>query len=90
MGQVVATIKVMPEGVEVNLEELKEKVSEILKDKVEIGKIEEEEIAFGLKSVNFVIVADETKGSLDPLADEIGNIDGVKSAEITNVTRAMG
>ncbi|MFX0076630.1 MAG: hypothetical protein ACFE96_14400 [Candidatus Hermodarchaeota archaeon] len=31
MGQVVATIKVMPESVEVNLEDLKSKISEVLK-----------------------------------------------------------
>lgn len=90
MAQVVATIKVMPESVEVDLNKLKDRVSEILKGKVEVGKVEEEEVAFGLKSLNFVVVADEEKGSLDPLADEISKVEGVKSAEITNVTRAMG
>jgi len=90
MGQVIATIKVMPEDLEVNLKELRKKVSNLLKGKVEVGKIEEEEIAFGLKSINFIVIADEKKGSLDPLAEKISKLVGVKSAEVTNVTRAMG
>jgi len=90
MGKVIATIKVMPESLKINLEKLKEKITKLIEGIVEVGRVEEEEIAFGLKSLNFIVIADETKGSLDPLAEKIAEIKGVKSAEVTNVTRAIG
>ena len=92
MAKVVVTLKVMPEGTEVNLEELKEKVEKEIKDfnNNEDIKIEEEPIGFGLSALKFLFVMEEEKGSTDPLEEKLKNIEGIGNVEVTDVRRAIG
>ncbi len=92
MAKVVVTLKVMPEGTEVNLEELKEKVEKEIKEFTDGGeiKIEEEPIGFGLSSLKFLFVMEEEKGSTDPLEEKIKEIEGIGNVEVTDVRRAIG
>jgi len=91
MAKILAIMDVMPENVELNLDELKEKVKkEIESFGAEFGEVKEEEVAFGLKRLKFVIISDEDKGGFDPLEENVRKIDGVKSAEIVDVRRAIG
>ena len=91
MAQVVATIKVMPEGPDTDLEALQAEAEKQIKEfGADIGKAEVEPIAFGLKALNMTFVVDESLGSPDPLAERIAALDGVNSAETTDVRRALG
>ena len=91
MAQLVVTIKLMPESPDVNLKKIEEEATEeIKKFGGDVGKVEIEPIAFGLKAVNLIFVMDEKKGSTDPLEEIISKIDGVQSAEVTDVRRAIG
>ena len=49
-----------------------------------------ESIGFGLKALKIIFVMDENKGSPDPVAEKISEMEGVNSAEITDVRRALG
>jgi elongation factor 1-beta len=92
MTNVILTLKVMPNDVEVNLDELQDKIKSQINsftDNDEI-KIEVTDIAFGLKALNFMFVMDEGKGSTDELESSIQNVEGVKSVEVTDVRRALG
>lgn len=92
MAKVVVTMKIMPEGTETNLEELKEKVEKEIKEfngNLDI-KIEEEPIGFGLTALKFLFVMEEEKGSTDPLEEKLKNIEGIGNAEVTDVRRAIG
>jgi len=40
--------------------------------------------------LNITFVMDEKKGSTDALEDQLRNIDGVNSAEVTDVRRSIG
>ena len=51
MGKVAAKIKVMPESVDTDLEELKKKIEEALPEETELHGTSEEPIAFGLKAL---------------------------------------
>ena len=53
-------------------------------------KANQEPIAFGLKALNILFVMDESKGSTDKMEEEIRAIEGVNSAEVTDVRRAIG
>lgn len=53
-------------------------------------KTEQEPIAFGLKALKIIFVMDESKGSIDPLEENIKKIDQVNSVETTDVRRAIG
>ncbi|MBW3003846.1 elongation factor 1-beta [Candidatus Woesearchaeota archaeon] len=92
MGTAIVTIKIMPETPEVNLEEVQVKALELIKGYAgdTENKIEIEPIAFGLKALNIIFVVDEAKGSPDAVADKITEIEGVQSAEVTDVRRAIG
>ena len=90
MARILAIIDVMPEGVEVNLEALKEEIKkEIEKFGAEFGEVKEEEVAFGLKRLKFVIISDE-KADLDSLEEKIKQVKEVKNAEVVDIRRAIG
>jgi elongation factor 1-beta len=93
MAEVIATLKIMPESPEVNLDNLELKAKEKIKDFIREDstmKVEVEPVAFGLKAVNITFVMDEALGSPDALAEDIEKFEDVTSAEITDVRRALG
>lgn len=91
MASVIITIKIMPESPEIDLAEVeaagKQKIADF---GGEVGKVEIEPIAFGLKALKLIFVMDEAKGATDPLEADIEAIKGVNSVEITDVRRTIG
>jgi len=91
MAQVIITLKIMPSGVDTDLgkieEEAKDKISEF---GGEVGKREEEPVAFGLKALKLIFVMDEGLGSTESLEEQISKIKGVQSVDVTDVRRAVG
>lgn len=91
MAQIIVSLRIMPEGVEVNLDSIIESV----KEKVssfggEVGKAEKVPVAFGIQALSVLFVMDESKGSTDRLESEISTLPGVESVEVTDVRRALG
>ncbi len=81
----------MPENPEIELDKLKERIRDIVrKFRGEVGKEEEEAIAFGLKALKVIFVIDENEGSTDKLEREIQKLEGVRSVETVDVRRAIG
>ena len=91
MADVIITLKIMPESVDIDLDKIKEKaIKKINEFGGDVGKSEEVPIAFGLKSLNLVFIMDEKKGSTEKLEDDIADIPGVQSVEVVDVRRAVG
>jgi len=90
MGEVIVTFKVMPEGLEVDLKKLESDMRGVISKYAEVGRVEIEEVAFGLKALNFIVVVDENKGGTDIVEDNMRNVEGVNSVEVTDVRRAIG
>lgn len=91
MTEVVITFKIMPEGVETDLEKVAVEATKAIADfGGEVGKKNIEPVAFGLKSLNLIFVMDEAKGSTDSLEAQITEMKDVKSVEVTDVRRALG
>lgn len=92
MASVVVTLRIMPVSPDVDLDGIQDKA--LAKIKVFVGdketKVEQEPIAFGLKALKILFVMDESKGSTESLEDDIADIDGVQSVEVTDVRRAVG
>ena len=81
----------MPDDPETDLQSIRIKAKEVsdnfgaeLLDKNEI-----EPVAFGLKALKLVFYLDESKGS-DELAEKIASVEGVSSAEVIDMRRAVG
>ena len=89
MGKVLITYKIMPEGPESNLNSIKEKIKENAeKNKGKLLSINEQPIAFGLKSLNCIIMLDENEESA-PLEDSLKNIKEVSSVDVVDYRRAL-
>ncbi|MFH0929520.1 MAG: elongation factor 1-beta [Candidatus Aenigmatarchaeota archaeon] len=80
MGNVAVELKVMPESSEVDMEKLRDKISE--KMKLQDSKIEP--IAFGLKQLKILVVVPD--GETGDLEGKIKEIDGVSEVEAGSVT----
>ena len=90
MGSVSVKFKIMPESPAVNLEELRGHArAVILKHKGTEPKFTEEPIAFGLKAVYASFDWPEDK-ELEEVERDLGRIPYVKSAELSDIRRAVG
>jgi len=91
MANVIVTFKVNLESPETNVEDVKDAVSVKIEDSgVQVGKTEIEEVAFGLKAINFICIMDEDKGSTDRLEETMNEVEGVNSVQVVDVRRAIG
>jgi len=89
MGEVVATIKLMPESPEVDLEQMKIEVQNLVNEDAELHKIEEEPIAFGLVALNVMFIVDDGEGGTEIVEEKLANIPTVNSIEVLDVRRLM-
>ncbi len=91
MANMIVTLRIMPESPEVNLDELVNKVREIITNfKARLlEQIEQVPVAFGLKSLNLKFVIDENRGS-EEISEAIEKLDEVSSSEVIGMSRAMG
>lgn len=91
MAQVVITLRIMQDSPEIDLKELEVKASAAIKRfSGEIGKVDIQPVAFGLKALDIYFIMDEAKGSTEVLENEIANFEGVASVEVTDVRRTIG
>jgi len=89
MGEVVATIKLMPESPEVDLAQVKETIEKSIPEGTELHKIDEEPIAFGLVALNVMVIVDDGEGGTEKAEEVFANIDDVASVEVVDVRRLM-
>jgi translation elongation factor aEF-1 beta len=90
MGTALVKIKIMPESPSSNLKEIKDKAEKLVK--IENGKgikLSEEPIAFGLKAI-FVSFEWPEEKDLDELEGKMRKITDVRSAEVSDIRRAIG
>lgn len=82
-------LRIMPSSPEINLEQLKKKIKEKLKKvgAIRIDKIEEEEIAFGLKALIVTIAWPE---NLETEKAENIEVEEISSVKIIDYRRAFG
>ncbi len=78
-------VKIMPTGVDVDLDRIGEKVRELAPEKVEIRDIGVQPIAFGLKALIVAAVMPDEGNIGEEFVDRIKEIEGVESAEIESV-----
>ncbi|MEM4245139.1 MAG: elongation factor 1-beta [Candidatus Nanoarchaeia archaeon] len=91
MATLFVTIKIMPETTDVNLRDLEERVKEKIKDfGGDVATVDVQPIAFGLSALVISFLMNESKGSTDPLEEEISSMEGVASATVTEVRRTVG
>lgn len=90
MGTAAVKIKIMPSSPDTDLEQIKEKAKAIIEGKE--GKncsFSEEPVAFGLKAV-IAFFAWNEKNELEPVEEELRNVENVNSVQVIDMRRAFG
>ena len=82
MGEAAIKYKIMPESMETDLDALKEKVLSAIPDFAQVKGAEKKPVAFGLNSLEMMIVMDDKKGGLDDLEAAIAGVEGVQSVDV--------
>lgn len=92
MAKAIITFKLMPESPDVDLEAIKTQALEIAEAAGSIGQMQTkiEPIAFGLKAVLVLAMYDVEGADFDGIAEKMGQIDGVQSAEVAKMDLALG
>ena len=83
MGEVMNTLKVMPENPDVDLEQLKAAIADLVKEPASLHAIEEEPIA------NTMVIVEDGEGGTDAIEAAIAELEDVASVEVTATGRLM-
>ena len=87
MARVVMTLKIMPDGVEIDLDDLLERIKEVIPEGTDVGAVEMQPVAFGLKAIRMNLVRDESLGGTDDIEAAISAVKDVAQVEVEMVSR---
>ena len=86
MGDVLVTYKIMPEGVDVNFEKMKEEVKKKVGTLGKIAEFDLQPIAFGLKALVVKVIVKDEGGVADKIEEEFNKIEKVQGVVVEEVT----
>ncbi|MFH1100811.1 MAG: elongation factor 1-beta [Methanobacteriota archaeon] len=89
MGEVIALIRVMPDGMmtDKQLQTMMDEIKKIVKPPVKLGRVEVKDIAFGLRGLNVTVLVPDSEGGLDPIVEALSTIKKVENVEVVDVGR---
>jgi elongation factor 1-beta len=86
MGDVMVQLRVLPESVDVDLNKLKESISEKIGKLCKINEIKQDEIGFGLSALLFSIIIPDEEGKIDSVENAISSVKEVSQVDTRDVT----
>jgi len=90
MARVAVVLRVMPEDISVNFEDVVSEIKRRLPQEYVLEAWDEEPIAFGLKALRLLItIPEESEGGTEPLEELISQIPGVSQVEVLLVHRVF-
>ena len=89
MGDVLTTMKIMPDSPDVDLDAIEATIESSMPEGAKLHDMAEEPIAFGLVAIILQFITDDGEGGSEPVEEMVQAIDGVASIEITGVGRLM-
>lgn len=87
MGDVAAKIKVMPAGVDTDLEALKTRLEAAVPEGARLRTFSEEPIAFGLKAVIALVLVGDMEGGTEQVEEAFAAVDEVESVSVMELGR---
>jgi elongation factor 1-beta len=87
MGEVAAKIRVMPSGMDVDLNKLKDALTKAIPEGARIHGFSEEPVAFGLKALMVVVKVGDIEGGTEKVEEEFSKVKGVESVSVEELGR---
>ena len=84
MGLVAITIRILPDGPEVDLDRLAQAVRRALG--ANLKKLDQQPVAFGLVALVATVVVEDASGGSEALEEKLAALPGVSSAETTGLS----
>ena len=82
MGQVAVLFRLMPQGVETDLQAVARGVKQSLPAGVTIRGMQAKDIAYGLRALLLSVVMNDEGGILDSIEHALSKVPGVESVEV--------
>lgn len=87
MGEVAAKIKIMPSGMDVDLNKLKEELKKVIPEGARLHSFAEEPVAFGLKALVVVVKVGDKEGGTEKVEEAFGKVKGVENVSVEELGR---
>lgn len=87
MGKVAASIKVMPESPEIDLEDLEERLEQSLPEGAKINGFEQQDVAFGLVALFPTVIVPDDAGGTEAVEEAFRSVSGAESVAVEEVGR---
>ena len=85
MSDVIVVFKVMPTGIEVDLDKLEREITKAINPQ----RIEREPIAFGLIALNVTTLVPDAEGQLENIEKKLSELEGVEGVEVVEITGSI-